>query len=526
MKNIPTRIQHPVYSAAALKSANPVLLEGEVVYESDTRKRKVGNGTTAWNDLPYEGTEGVPGAIPAENIVQNPTHRFVTDAEKESFRQAAEAQFSSINIIDDTESRTIGAGDNDYAQTGFAVGAVAVGDQFALSVGSIDLLAGTATGFTAQLYDYSANVALADAATLTADSRTAVYTVTRAADKAHLILYAGRWGSTAGNTVRYEKVMLVRGNKPEPSWSPSTADRQAEIDNLRPASVNILPDSAALTTDANGGPWARNGAGPVNETYEGYSSLVLRGLSGIAKGVYIVSSDLETESGTEYVVSVWVHASKSVSIALGWEKAANVRTTLPAEAAGKWYRLSAVQNRPAGSSFVCYADVGTDDTVAFRNIMCSAGNMPAAWTPSIADLRSPATTSAAGLLSAADKLKLDRCFPACGISDSGAIEVSGSVMLSQLLRYESEFGMWTTRIVAATSSSIGVYDDITDKADKPIALDVLVVKADKTSVLKIQCSFFLLSTTVTVEKEYNYLVLHFVRGGKYYSCTGIDKLSY
>lgn len=298
-----------------------------------------------------------------------------------------DAEYSGVNIIDNTESRTIGAGDNDYAQTGFAVGAVAVGDQFALSVGSIDLLAGTATGFTAQLYDYSANVALADAATLTADSRTAVYTVTRAADKAHLILYAGRWGSTAGNTVRYEKVMLVRGNKPEPSWSPSTADRQAEIDNLRPASVNILPDSAALTTDANGGPWARNGAGPVNETYEGYSSLVLRGLSGIGKGVYIVSSDLETESGTEYVVSVWVHASKSVSIVLGWEMAANVRTTLPAEAVGKWYRLSAVQNRPAGSSFVCYADVDTDDTVAFRNIMCSAGNMLTEWSPSVEDVQ-------------------------------------------------------------------------------------------------------------------------------------------
>ena len=298
-----------------------------------------------------------------------------------------DAEYSGVNIIDNTESRTIGAGDNDYAQTEFAVGAVAVGDQFALSVGSIDLLAGTATEFTAQLYDYTANVALADAATLTADSRTAVYTVTRAADKAHLILYAGRWGSTAGNTVRYEKVMLVRGNKPEPSWSPTTADRQAAIDNLRPASVNILPDSAALTTDANGGPWARNGAGPVNETYEGYSSLVLRGLSGIGKGVYIVSSDLETESGTEYVVSVWVHASKSVSIVLGWEMAANVRTTLPAEAVGKWYRLSAVQNRPAGSSFVCYADVDTDDTVAFRNIMCSAGNMLTEWSPSVEDVQ-------------------------------------------------------------------------------------------------------------------------------------------
>lgn len=298
-----------------------------------------------------------------------------------------DAEYSGVNIIDNTESRTIGAGDNDYAQTGFAVGAVAVGDQFALSVGSIDLLAGTATGFTAQLYDYSANVALADAATLTADSRTAVYTVTRAADKAHLILYAGRWGSTAGNTVRYEKVMLVRGNKPEPSWSPSTADRQAEIDNLRPASVNILPDSAALTTADNGGAWACNGAGPVNETYEGYSSLVIRNMSTNGAGVYVLYPKLEMPDETECVVSVWVHASRVTDIALGWESEDNVRQNIPAEAVGKWYRISRVQKRPAKTNFVCLVTVNKGDTVAFRNIMCSAGNMLTEWSPSVEDVQ-------------------------------------------------------------------------------------------------------------------------------------------
>lgn len=43
-----------MYTAAALAAANPVLLKGEVVYESDTRKRKIGDGITAWNNLPYE----------------------------------------------------------------------------------------------------------------------------------------------------------------------------------------------------------------------------------------------------------------------------------------------------------------------------------------------------------------------------------------------------------------------------------------------------------------------------------------
>lgn len=55
------RIQHPIYTAAALTAANPVLLKGEIVYESDTGRRKMGDGTTAWADLPYAfDAEAVP----------------------------------------------------------------------------------------------------------------------------------------------------------------------------------------------------------------------------------------------------------------------------------------------------------------------------------------------------------------------------------------------------------------------------------------------------------------------------------
>ena len=57
-KTIQSRIQHPVYTAAVLKAKNPVLLKGEVVYESDTRKHKVGDGSTSWNALPYAGGGG------------------------------------------------------------------------------------------------------------------------------------------------------------------------------------------------------------------------------------------------------------------------------------------------------------------------------------------------------------------------------------------------------------------------------------------------------------------------------------
>lgn len=52
-KTIKGRVQHPVYTAAELKAKNPILLKGEIVYESDTSMHKVGDGVTPWNALAY-----------------------------------------------------------------------------------------------------------------------------------------------------------------------------------------------------------------------------------------------------------------------------------------------------------------------------------------------------------------------------------------------------------------------------------------------------------------------------------------
>lgn len=40
-------------TAAGWTVANPILREGEEGYETDTGRRKVGNGTSAWNELSY-----------------------------------------------------------------------------------------------------------------------------------------------------------------------------------------------------------------------------------------------------------------------------------------------------------------------------------------------------------------------------------------------------------------------------------------------------------------------------------------
>lgn len=47
------KIQMRRGTASQWSTANTVLLAGEQGYETDTRRIKIGDGTTAWNSLPY-----------------------------------------------------------------------------------------------------------------------------------------------------------------------------------------------------------------------------------------------------------------------------------------------------------------------------------------------------------------------------------------------------------------------------------------------------------------------------------------
>lgn len=57
-------------TAAEWTSANPTLMQGEMGYETDTQKYKIGNGSTAWNSLSYGGLIGTVGL---NNLPSNPT---------------------------------------------------------------------------------------------------------------------------------------------------------------------------------------------------------------------------------------------------------------------------------------------------------------------------------------------------------------------------------------------------------------------------------------------------------------------
>lgn len=77
-------------------TANPILAAGEKGVELDTGREKTGDGTTAWNSLPYfGGSGGGGGAVDSVNgqtgiVVLDPddlndtstAHKFVTDAQR------------------------------------------------------------------------------------------------------------------------------------------------------------------------------------------------------------------------------------------------------------------------------------------------------------------------------------------------------------------------------------------------------------------------------------------------------------
>lgn len=53
---MPIQMQQRRGTAAQWTSANPTLAAGEIGFETDTKKFKIGNGSTAWTSLDYVGT--------------------------------------------------------------------------------------------------------------------------------------------------------------------------------------------------------------------------------------------------------------------------------------------------------------------------------------------------------------------------------------------------------------------------------------------------------------------------------------
>jgi hypothetical protein len=94
------RIQVKRGTAASWVSNNPVLFAGEIGYETDTRKFKVGDGTTAWNSLSYTH---VPLSLSSINDLADVTISSVAGGDFLRYDSSASAWINdAVNLSTDT----------------------------------------------------------------------------------------------------------------------------------------------------------------------------------------------------------------------------------------------------------------------------------------------------------------------------------------------------------------------------------------------------------------------------------------
>lgn len=111
---------------------------------------------------------------------------------------------------------------------------LSVGDMFAISVKSIEQLAGNPTGYSVSLYSENEEgklgINLGSSLVLTQEKLSGTIRVTNAVPDGHkvrLLIFPGINGQLVGCKARYEKIMLVRTPQPQ-EWGPS----RSELSNI------------------------------------------------------------------------------------------------------------------------------------------------------------------------------------------------------------------------------------------------------------------------------------------------------
>ena len=177
----------------------------------------------------------------------------IDDARKEAEeakKEVGNIQFSAVNLIDGSERMVVpmGYGPNNFKA--WPLGAVEAGERYAVSVESVELLTGDAvSGFDVQIWNSADGTVTTEASNLltfpVGGPYTGVFEIYTTSSQAMLVLYSGEKTLAAGRSVAYNRLALVRGNKPALSWSPSIADQEDAVN-----AAQQTADQAAAGVDS------------------------------------------------------------------------------------------------------------------------------------------------------------------------------------------------------------------------------------------------------------------------------------
>ena len=327
----------------------------------------------------------------------------IDDARKEAEeakKEVGNIQFSAVNLIDGSERMVVpmGYGPNNFKA--WPLGAVEAGERYAVSVESVELLTGDAvSGFDVQIWNSADGTVTTEASNrLTfpvAGPYTGVFEITATSFQAMLVLYSGVKTQAAGRSVAYNRLALVRGNKPALSWSPSIADQEKytddKVDGIQIGSVNLLDGSREFTVTAGDAD---------NYKFQGFD------IGEVEAGeVFALSiENISVLAGTPGELSVRMYnEGASKDLANYVEISTEERTAL-------FTIKSDVTKQKAKVLFYAGKYAATaGNSVRYEGATLVRGNKPAlSWSPSIADQEKYADEAVNGVETQIDASKLDQ----------------------------------------------------------------------------------------------------------------------
>lgn len=140
---------------------------------------------------------------------------------------ASDLEVGARNLLLDSKEFTVGVGStSNYAYLSFKLPiALKKGDYVAFSVESITNVLGSPDSYSVGVWDiFLMNNISGGTKALTASQKTAVLQITADEAEPKFLIYAGKTGATAGNSVKYTKAMLVKGNVPMQTWEAAPED--------------------------------------------------------------------------------------------------------------------------------------------------------------------------------------------------------------------------------------------------------------------------------------------------------------
>jgi hypothetical protein len=221
-------------TATAWTSANPTLNAGEIGFESDTKKMKVGDGSTAWTSLAYTTTDGdISGVTAGTGLSGGGNSGAVTLAIDSTVATLTGSQtFTNKTLTAPVINNAVNTGSILISpEERTTVSATA-------ATGTINFDAAT----QGVLY-YTTNASANWTLNVRGNSDTSLNTLLATGDSITVVFLA-----TQGSTAYYQSAFQIDGSSVTPKWQGGTAPAAGNVSSIDSYVFTIIKTGSAAFT--------------------------------------------------------------------------------------------------------------------------------------------------------------------------------------------------------------------------------------------------------------------------------------